>query len=113
MNSKALRFLLPVLFSTALAPALSSTASAFNTAHLELLKAGVTSWNKMRAAHQEFVPDLSGAELKGKNLSGIDLHNANLSGAILSLSNLSNANLQNVDKRKSFMEYRFFEYLLQ
>ncbi len=94
MNSKALRFLLPVLLNAALTPTLSSTASAFNTAHIELLKAGVTSWNKMRAAHQEFIPDLSGAELKGKNLNGIDLHNANLSGAILSMSNLSNANLQ-------------------
>ena len=95
MNSKALRFILPVLLNAALAPALPSAASAFNTTHMELLKAGVTSWNKMRAAHQEFIPDLSEAEVKGRNLRGIDLHNANLSGADLSGSDLSNANLQN------------------
>ncbi len=95
MNGKALRFILPLLINVALAPALSSPASAFNITHLELLKAGVTSWNKMRAAHQEFIPDLSGAAVKGRNLRGIDLHNANLTGTDLSGSNLSNANLLN------------------
>ena len=95
MNSKALRFILPVLLNATLAQALPSSASAFNSAHLELLKAGVKSWNKMRAAHQEFIPDLSGAEVKGRNLRGIDLHGANLSGADLSGSDISNANLQN------------------
>jgi uncharacterized protein YjbI with pentapeptide repeats len=95
MNGKALRFILPVLLNAALAPALSYTASAFNAAHMELLKAGVTSWNSMRAAHQEFLPDLSGAAVKGRNLRGIDLHNANLTGADLSGTDLSNANLLN------------------
>lgn len=95
MNCKSLRFLLPVLLNAALAPALSSTASAYNAAHLELLNAGVASWNSMRNTHKEFLPDLSGAVLKGKPLRGADLHNAKMSGADLSLSDLSRANLQN------------------
>jgi uncharacterized protein YjbI with pentapeptide repeats len=104
MNSKAIHFLLPVLLNAALALLLSSTASAFNAAHMELLKTGVTSWNKMRAAHQEFTPDLSGAELKGKNLRGIDFHNANLSNSVLSMSDLSNANLQNASLDSARMD---------
>ncbi len=95
MNRKALLFFLPLLLNAALAPVHSPTASAFNTAHLALLKAGVESWNSMRSAHQEFLPDLSGAELKGKKLKGADLHNAILSGADLSQTDLSHANLQN------------------
>lgn len=95
MNSKALRFFLPVLLNAALAPALSPSASAFNAEHLALLKAGVKSWNSMRSTHREFLPDLSGAELKGKKLRGADLHNAIMSGANLSQADLSQANLQN------------------
>jgi uncharacterized protein YjbI with pentapeptide repeats len=105
MNSKALRFLLPVLLNATLAPALFSTASAFNAAHLELLKAGVASWNSMRSTHKEFLPDFSGAALKGKKLRGADFHNANMSGANLSQSDLSNANLQGALLDSAKMSY--------
>jgi uncharacterized protein YjbI with pentapeptide repeats len=105
MNCKAIHFLLLVLFNAALAAALSSTASAYNAAHFELLKAGVESWNNMRAAHKEFIPDLSDTSLKGKKLRGADLQNANLSGADLSQSDLSNANLQNALLDSAKMSY--------
>lgn len=72
-----------------------SAVSAYNAEHLAALNGGVTSWNKMRKSKGDFVPDLSGAVIKGRNLSSIDLHGANLKGADLSQSNLSNANLQN------------------
>ena len=95
MNYITVRFFLIVLLYTTLASTLSLKATAFNKAHLESLNSGVASWNKMRDDHKEFIPDLSGADLKGKNLRRVDLHNANLSRAILSQSDLSNANLQN------------------
>ena len=95
MNYITVRFFLIVLFCTTLASTMSLKATAFNEAHLESLNSGVASWNKMRDDHKEFIPDLSGADLKGKNLRRVDLHNANLSRAILSQSDLSNANLQN------------------
>lgn len=95
MNRKTIYIILPLLLSTAAAPAYSPSAFAFDAAHLASLKSGVTAWNKLRAAHAELVPDLSGADLKGRNLNGADLHNANLTGSDLSQSNLCNANLQN------------------
>jgi uncharacterized protein YjbI with pentapeptide repeats len=95
MNRKTIQVILPLLLSTAAAAAYSPSAFAFDAAHLASLRSGVTAWNKMRAAHADLIPDLSGADLKGRNLNGADLHNANLTGSDLSQSNLVNANLQN------------------
>ncbi|NTW57021.1 MAG: pentapeptide repeat-containing protein [Chlorobiaceae bacterium] len=72
----------------------SPTAMAYNTGHLNTLRSGVKAWNSMRAAHADVVPDLSGADLKGRNLKGADLHNADLTGTDLSQSNLGNADLK-------------------
>jgi len=95
MNNRIIRFFLMVLLYSTFASMLSLKARAFNKNHLEALQRGVASWNSMRADHNEFLPDLSGADLKGKNLRWVDLHNANLSGTILSQSDLSNANMKN------------------
>jgi uncharacterized protein YjbI with pentapeptide repeats len=95
MDFKAGHFFLTVTVNAALACGLSAKACAFNSTDVKTLQTGVASWNIMRATHKESIPDLSGADLKGKNLRKIDFHDTNLAGAILSQSDLSNANLQN------------------
>jgi hypothetical protein len=85
--------------------------------HLEILKQGVTVWNQWRAENADIRPDLTHAQLGGRqlvkasldqvNLSGADLINANLrsaglkgaclSGASLGYANLSNTNLIGAD----------------
>ena len=71
-----------------------------NPEHLQLLHRGVEAWNFWRAK-SPFIPspDLSLADLVGKNLAGANLseailRSANLNGAILTEANLFGANLR-------------------
>jgi len=75
-----------------------------NAEHLAKLNEGSRDdWNQWRAS-QSFVPDLSGANLHGKdlverNLRDADLTGADLSSAILSDADLRRANLRGADLR--------------
>jgi uncharacterized protein YjbI with pentapeptide repeats len=66
--------------------------------HLDLLKKGVPGWNAWRAAAGDVVPDLRGADLKGRDLSGAvfsggDLREVDFSGADLSRTRFVEARL--------------------
>lgn len=63
-----------------------------NPDHLAVLAQGVKAWNKWRSNHDDR-PDLSHADLKGKNLSFANLDEARLTGANLILADLSNSML--------------------
>lgn len=64
--------------------------------HVEWLLEGVDAWNARRR-RDEFVPDLSSAQLQDSNLIGADLDDARLDRAYLHSANLSNANLRRAD----------------
>lgn len=68
-----------------------------NKHHLGILNQGVDVWNEWRRQNPEIRPDLSKAELIGKDLSGADLSNANLDDAQLASVNLTRANLNGAD----------------
>ena len=61
--------------------------------HLEILRQGVTAWNKWRGENRLIRPDLRGANLKETNLRGIKLSKADLKGANLSRTRLASARL--------------------
>ena len=65
-----------------------------NKEHLEILRKGVTAWNRWRERNPKIKPDLSRAMLAGANL--ID---ANLSKAIFRGANLAGANFCKEDRR--------------
>ena len=65
--------------------------------HLKIIKQGVSVWNEWRNTQSDVVPELSNANLNGKNLSSINFESANLIDANLSYSNLIRASLQNAD----------------
>ncbi|TLU83065.1 MAG: pentapeptide repeat-containing protein [Chlorobium sp.] len=100
---KVFQLIFPAMLCGVLMQTMPSTVSAYNAEHLAALNGGVTSWNKMRKSNGDFVPDFSGAVIKGRNLSSIDLHGANLKGTDFSQSNLSHANLQNAQLEHSKM----------
>src|SRR5689334_3749617 len=64
-----------------------------NQEHLDMLKAGVASWNNWKLNNSTVRIDLSGANLHHAELSGADLSGVNLGGANLSDANLQGANL--------------------
>ncbi len=72
-----------------------------NPDHLEWLKEGVEAWNQRRK-HDDFIPDLRqanlrGAELRGANLTEAKLRQADLSEAKLRQADLSEAKLSGAD----------------
>jgi hypothetical protein len=70
-----------------------------NKRHLEVLEQGVEVWNEWRARYPKLSPDLSKANLVGKNFVGANFGDANLSGADLRGANLTQALLSGVDFR--------------
>jgi uncharacterized protein YjbI with pentapeptide repeats len=69
-----------------------------NKGHLEVLKRGVSAWNKWRIANPTVLPDLTKADLVGVNLAWANLAGANLAGAnlvwaVLAWADLTGANL--------------------
>jgi uncharacterized protein YjbI with pentapeptide repeats len=76
-----------------------NTATGIYKGHLEILKLGVSEWNKWRVERTNIAPDLKGAVLKGASLAGADLRAANFKGADLRGANLRGANLKAADLR--------------
>jgi len=64
-----------------------------NPEHLAILKSGVEMWNAWREEHPDIVPQLQGADLKGRDLRKVDLQHAILVGARLQEADLRGADL--------------------
>lgn len=73
-----------------------------NSEHLELLKKGVSIWNKRRT-EKVFQPDLFEANLKAEDLQGANLQRASLDKADLQEANLNQTNLQGASLRSANM----------
>lgn len=65
--------------------------------HLELLRAGPSTWNDWRHANPAATPDLDAADLRGADLQGANPDWARLSEADLSNANLVRARLTSAD----------------
>jgi hypothetical protein len=76
-----------------------NTSTGIQKPHIEILKLGVSDWNKWRVERTNIAPDLKGADLKGASLAGADLRAVNLKGADLHSANLRGANLKAADLR--------------
>jgi hypothetical protein len=91
-----------------------------NIEQLDLLKQGVTAWNKWLVRQSNVFLDLKGAnlqranlrnarlggaDLSNANLSGADLRGADLKGAILKGTNLSIADLRKADLRDADLRH--------
>lgn len=76
-----------------------------NADHLEMLRAGVDTWNQWRKRHsrgpRRIFPNLSGADLDGMNLRRCDLSHVNLWGAQLRKADLRGANLYAAQMREA------------
>jgi hypothetical protein len=77
-----------------------------NDEHVAILKKGVKAWNAWRDENPNISPDLSGADLhgrdlRGSNLSGADLIEANLTNADLTGANLFTADLTGANLPKA------------
>lgn len=72
-----------------------------NQEHLEILKRGVTEWNRWREANRAVWPDLLGAALPREKLDDVDLENTNLLQANLEGASLAGANLRNANLREA------------
>lgn len=72
-----------------------------NPEQLELLKSGVTTWNKWHKKHSDTEIDLRKADLNGAHLRGAVLKGANLSEANLNSANLSETNLSGANLSKA------------
>ncbi len=97
--------------------------------HVQRVNQGTEAWNQWRDSNPDEVPDLSQADLRGKQLSKINLKNANLkevkfqftnlNGAILDGANVQKAKLQEVNLQNASLEsanlqnVNFFESNLQ
>ncbi len=64
-----------------------------NKKHLQIIKQGTDAWDRWREKNLEVKPDLSEADLSGKDLGQAELSGANLSRADLNKTNLGGANL--------------------
>ena len=65
--------------------------------HLKLIAPGVAAWNAWRQENNGRAPDLSRAELKGRDLAGADFSFANLFGADLSAARLVGADFNSAN----------------
>jgi len=76
-----------------------NTTTGIHKTPIEILKLGVSEWNKWRVERTNIAPDLKGAVLKGASLAGADLRAVNFKGADLRGANLRGANLKAADLR--------------
>ncbi len=65
--------------------------------HLDILKQGVSVWNRWRSENLRIRPVLTGARLEGRDFSGVNFLKTNLSGARLSGATFREANLRYTD----------------
>ena len=70
-----------------------------DAAQLEVLRSGVSVWNRWRFDHPTIRPNLRGADLQGMDLAGASLHDAYLLGADLSRAYLFEADFQAANLR--------------
>ena len=77
----------------------TATSTSIQRNHLDILKLGVSDWNKWRVERTNIAPDLRGASLHDAHLAGADLRAVNLKGADLQGCNLRGANLKAADLR--------------
>lgn len=81
--------------------------------HLAILNGGVENWNKWRREFPGLEPNLSNADLKGRNFCGINfcgtnLCDANLRGAILNNAKFESAVLINTDLCETILPHTQF-----
>ena len=67
--------------------------------HLEQLDKGTAAWNTWRMEHPDLRPDLSLAQLEGRDLDGADLSGTNLRRTQLRNASLVNAAIMDADLR--------------
>lgn len=79
-----------------------------NKKHLNILKRGVTSWNKWREKHPDIIPVLAGIELSHFDLDRINLDGADLRGIKLSNINSRSSSYQMVDLRYAYLNQVYF-----
>lgn len=73
--------------------------------HMQLIHQGTEAWNHWRENNPDETPDLSQADLRGKQFSKINLRNANLQEAKLQFSNFTEAILNGANiKKTKFLE---------
>jgi hypothetical protein len=85
-----------------------------NPEHLKILKQGLIAWKKWRGKNSGITPDLSSANLGGRDLSqanlcgaglvGANLFGARLRGANISVANFTEAYLRGADLRGAYIE---------
>jgi uncharacterized protein YjbI with pentapeptide repeats len=64
-----------------------------NPEHLAILTKGVEAWNEWRVNNDQFIPDLTTANLRSKNIRGFNFFSANLTGADLTGAQLISVEL--------------------
>ncbi|GJL77893.1 MAG: hypothetical protein NPINA01_08820 [Nitrospinaceae bacterium] len=72
--------------------------------HLSLINQGLEVWNDWVDKNPDETPDLSQADLRGKQLAKFNLKKANLKEAKLQSANLSNAVLNDASLRKAKLQ---------
>jgi hypothetical protein len=75
-----------------------------NQEHLDILAKGVAAWNAWRAFNVGVEPDLSGANLGGKELVGANFQIAKLTDAVLVCANLTLADFREADVARADLE---------
>jgi len=70
---------------------------------MKILEKGVAAWNGWYEENSNIKPDLSEANLIGKDLRGYVLTYSNLSGANLTNANFSGADLSGADLRGAIL----------
>ena len=81
-----------------------------NKKHLNILKRGVTSWNKWRDKNPDIIPVLAGIELSYFDLDKINLDGADLRGVKLSNIDSRFSSYRMADMRYAYLNQILFSY---
>ncbi len=79
-----------------------------NKKHLNILKRGVTAWNKWREKNPEVIPVLAGIELSHFDLDKINLDRADLRGIKLSNISSNSSSYKFADLRYAYLNQVYF-----
>ena len=74
-----------------------------NAQHLEILNQGAHAWDSWRIKNPRIRPDLSRAQINGRDLRGISFDRVNLSRAFLTGMNLRDANLESANLKQAIL----------